>query len=459
MSADVLDRAVPPPAGALRPFHFPDVRRRTLSNGLELIVAENHAFPVATLDLVLPSGGLVDPPDRGGVAALTAALLESGGGGLDAAAVAEAVDALGLALETGVSWDSTLTGFTALSSRLETGMEILAGLVVRPEFPAGEVERIRGERLASLAQRRSDPAELADELLNHFVYAPGHPFGRRLGGVRSTLSALGRTDVADFHARRYRPLGAALCAAGDVTLEQVAELAERHLAGWEGAPDAVAAAVPENRFAQTTIVLADRPGAVQSEVRVGHLGIARTDADFYPVTVMNAILGGVFSSRLNLNLRERLGYTYGASSAFAGRRLPGPFSASSAVQVEGTAHAVSEILRDMRRMQEEPVSDAELDDARAYLAGVFPLSLQTSDGLASRLSALRIYDLPDDHWDHHRARLLAVTAAEVQDAAARRLLPDRAAVVVVGDAARLRGELEGIGVGPVEVVAAEEVLG
>lgn len=458
MSAPALDRSRPPAPGPLRPFHFPPVRRATLPSGLEVIVAESRAFPVATVDLVLPAGGLAETEERGGVAALTAGLLESGAGGRDAAAVAEAVDALGLSLEAGVTWDSTLVGFTALSSRLAEGMEILAGLAAHPDFPEREVERIREERLAALAQRRGDPSGAADELAAHFTFAAGHPFGRRLGGLRSTLSSLTRADVADFHAARYRPVGAALCAAGDLTLEQVVELAERHLAGWEGAPAPGRAPAPANRFDGTTLLLADRPGAVQAELRVGHRGIARTDPDFYAATVMNAILGGLVSSRLHLNLRERLGYTYGVSSSFAARRLPGPFSVSTAVQVEGTARSVAEILREMRRMQEEPVPATELEDARAYLAGVFPLSLETTDALATRLSALRVYGFPDDYWDHHRERILAVTADEVQAAARERLFPGGAAVVVVGDAARLRGELEALEVGPVEPVAEAEVL-
>lgn len=459
MSAPALDRSVPPAPGPLGEFHFPAVRRTTLPNGLEVIVAERPGIPVATLDLVLPSGGLAETEDRAGVAALTAGLLESGGGGLDAAAVAEAVDAMGLSLETGVTWDSTLAGFTALSSRVEPGMALLAKLVLDPAFPEREVERIREERISALAQRRADPGGVADELASRFTFAPGHPFGRRLGGTRGTLGTLHRGDAAAFHAARYRPAGAALCAAGDVTLEQVAGLAERHLGAWEGAPEPGRAPATEGRFERTTIILADRPGAVQSEVRVAHPGIARTDPDFSTVSVMNAILGGLFSSRLNLNLRERLGYTYGVSSSFAARRLPGSFTVSAAVQVEGTAHTVSEILRDMRLLQEERVPDAEVADARAYLAGVFPLSLETTDVLAARLASLAVYGFPDDYWDGYRERILAVTPPDVQAAARARLFPDRAAVVVVGDAARIRGELEALDAGPVEVVAAEEVLG
>lgn len=454
----MLDRSRPPAPGPLRPFHFPAVRRRTLDNGLEVIVAENHAFPVATLDLVLPSGGLSEPEERGGLASLTAGLLESGAGGRDATQVAEAVDELGLALETGISWDNTLVGFTALTSRLEAGMRILADLAVRPEFPQHEVERIRDERLAAVVQRRADPSSLADELITQFSFPADHPFGRRLGGPVATLGTLTRAEVADFHAAHYLPAGAWLCAAGDVTLDGVAALAERYFADWRGAPPVPRAPETDARFEETTIILADRPGSVQSEVRVGHLGPPRTADDYFAATVMNSILGGIFASRLNLNLRERLGYTYGVSSAFGMRKLPGTFTISAAIQSEGTAHSVSEMLRDMRGMQEELVSAEELEDARSYLAGTFPLALQTTDGLAGKLSSLAVYGLPDDYYDSYRDRLTAVTAEEVREAARRRLLPHRAAVVVVGDANELRGGLEELGVGPVRVIDPSEVL-
>lgn len=452
-----LDRTRPPEPGPLRPFHFPRVHRRRLPNGLGIMVAENHAFPIATLDVILPSGGLAE--ERAGAASLAAGLLESGAGGRDAAEIAEAVDALGLSLESGISWDTSLAGFTALTSRLEAGMEILADLVLRPTFPTREVERIRDERLAALAQRRADPASVADELATHYIFPEGHPFGRRLAGGAGALQSLAREDVQAFHDTWYVPEGAWLCAAGDVTVDQVAALAERWFGGWQGAPPAVHVPETTTRFDRTTLILADRPGSVQSEVRVAHMGMPRTADDFFAVTVMNAVLGTVFSSRLNLNLRERLGYTYGASSAFGFRRLPGTFSISSGIQSEHTAHAVSEMLRDMRELQETLAPAAEVADATGYLAGVFPLPLQTTDGLAGRLSTLAVYGFPDDYFDHYRDHLVAVTPEDVREAARRHLMPDRAAVVVVGDASALRGPLEALDLGPVEIVDAEQVLG
>jgi predicted Zn-dependent peptidase len=449
---DELDRTRPPAPGALRPFHFPPVQRATLSSGLQVLLAENHTFPLATLDLVLPAGGLSEPEGKGGVSSLTSGLLESGAGARDAAEVAERVDELGLVLENGNSWDTTLVGFTGLNTRLDAGMEVLADLAIRPTFPADEVERIRNERLAGLTQRRNDPGALADELVTHFIFPDAHPFSRRMGGLACTLAILAREDVTAFHDAHYRPGGAWLCAAGDLTLDEVVRLAERHFAGWTGSVPAPAEPQATNRLQQTTILLADRPGSVQSEVRVGHIGVPRNHPDYFAITVLNAILGGTFSSRLNLNLREKLGYTYGASSSFGMRRAPGTFHVSSAIQSEPTPHAVSEILRDMREVQQDLVPREDLENAQNYLAGVFPLGLQTTDGLSGKLSTLAVYGLPDDYFGHYRERLLAVTREEVREAARTHLMPDRAAIVIVGDAGALRPGLEALNAGPVQIV-------
>jgi zinc protease len=368
---------------------------------------------------------------------------------MDADAIAERVDSLGLSLDTGVSWDTAHAGFTSLRSRLEPGFELLAELVRAPTFAAAEVERLRDERSGQIQQRRGTPSAAADELAQRWTYAPGTPQARPLGGLLRTVGEIDRGVVQAFHAERYRPRGSVLVAAGDASAAEIAALAERWLADWEGDAPAPGAGPVAPRLDATTLVLLDRPGAVQSELRVQHLGIPRAHGDFFAVTVMNAILGGTFTSRLNLNLRERLGYTYGASSAFPTRRESGAFSMSTAVQTEVTAAAVREMLGEMQRMREAPVTAEELDDARNYLAGVFPLALQTTDGVAARLSTLATFGLPDDYYHHYRDRLLAVTADEVRAVAERHLWPERAAVVVAGDAASVLPGLEGLGIGPV----------
>ena len=451
------DRSVVPPRGPLRPFHFPEVHRRALPNGLTVLVAEVRNFPIVTVDVVLDAGGLAEPDDSTGLATLAAALLESGAGGRSAAEIAEEVDGLGLSLDSGVSWDTVQCGFTCLRSRLEPGFALLADLVRHPTFPDDEVARVRDERVTSIVQRRGTPSSAADEAANRWIFAPGNPFARPLAGMLRTVRGVERAQVAAFHAARYRPDAATLVAAGDTSVDEIVALAERWFGDWRGGAGGVAVPETRPRVDRTTIVLLDRPGAVQSELRVGHVGVERGAPDFFAVTVMNSILGGTFSSRLNMNLRERLGYTYGASTTFAARRRPGPFSMSTAVQTEVTAHAVSEVLRDLRGMQEAEVTAAELDDARNYLAGVFPLGLQTTDGVSGKLSTIATYGLPDDYYQHYRERLLAVTADDVLAAARARLWPDRAAVVISCDAEKVRPELEALELGPVVVMDPDEL--
>ena len=455
--AAALDRGAVPPRGALRPYHFPDVHRRRLANGMQLLVSEMHNFPVVTVDVVLDAGGLAEPAERAGIAAITSALLESGAGEMDADAIAERVDGLGLSLDSGVSWDTGQVGFTCLTARLEAGFELTADLLRRPAFPEREVERVREERLSTIQQRRGTPSTLADEAQGRWIFAPGSAFARSLGGLQRTVEGLRRDAVMAFHAGRYRPSATTVVAAGDASVDEIQALAERWFGDWTGEAEPVAVTEVRPRLDHTRVILLDRPGSVQSEIRIGHVGIERTAPDYLPVMVMNSILGGIFSSRLNLNLRERLGYTYGASSSFASRRQPGLFTMSTAVQSEVTAHSVSEMLREMRGMRESMVTAAELEDARNYLAGVFPIGLQTTDGVAGKLSTIATYGLPDDYYDHYRDGLLSVAGADVRDAAERRLWPDRAAVVIAGDAEKIRGELEALDVGPVVIADPDEL--
>jgi zinc protease len=263
------------------------------------------------------------------------------------------------------------------------------------------------------------------------------------------VTTIGRKDAVGFQSARFRPEGSTLIVAGDLQLDAALRIAERMLGDWEGAATPPAPPEVRGRGEAGAVYLVDRPAAVQSELRMGHLGVARTHPDFFPLLVMNAVLGGTFASRLNLNLRERHGYTYGVNSGWTMRRQPGFFSVSTAVQTERTAAAAAEVLKEIERLRSEPVAAAELDDARSYLAGVFPLRAQTTQGLASRLATLAAYELPLDYFVGYRDRVLAVTGAEVLRAAREHLHPERLAIVAAGDAASLRGDMEQLGHGPV----------
>jgi zinc protease len=447
-----LDRSLVPPPGPLRPFEFPRIERFTLDNGLPVTFCRTGRLPIATASLLLPAGGVREDGGEAGLATLTAALLESGAGELSAAEIADRLEASGLQLGSSASWEVSHVDITGLVGKLDVGAELLADLVRRPRFPEPEVERLREEQLAGIMQRRSDPRGLANEFVARSVFDEDTPFSRPLSGTSATVSTLDRESVERFHRSFYSPRDATLIVAGALEQEDVRRFGQIAFDGWDGPAVPVDETRVGPRRTSRHVVVVDRPGAVQSEVRVAHVGVSRTTPDYFPLLVLNTALGGAFSSRLNLNLRERHGFTYGVQSSFVMRRVPGPFIVSTAVQTEVTAAAVREILGEVERIRVDPITPGELADARQFLAGTFPLRLQTMEGVASRLAELVVYGLPDSYLADFPERVLGVTPEEVLEAARRYLHPDRAAIVVVGDATSVAPALEELRLGPVEIV-------
>lgn len=447
-----LDRTRAPAPGALRPFHFPDIDRAELSNGLPLLVAQTDRLPVVTMAAILPAGAVQENDERAGLARFTSSLLESGAAGRTAVEIAEEVEALGVRLETSASWDRTLVGYTAMSSRAQAATKILEQLIRSPDFPAEEAERIRNEQLAGILQRRAEPRGLANEMAARFIYSEDVPYSRPLVGTNASVRTLTGADAAEFHAGNYTPNGAGVIVAGNLGITEARNLAEERFGGWAGPATTRPVLNIERRRGAARVIIVNRPGSVQSEIRMGHLGVARSNPDYFPLIVMNTILGGAFSSRLNLNLREKNGFTYGVSSSFSMRRDPGLFLVSTAVQTEVTADAVTEILREIDGIRSAPVSSSELVDARTYIAGTFPLRLQTTHGIASRLAELVVYGLPDDYFASYRERVLEVEDDEVLRVASTHIRPDDLTLVVVGDAEAIRPSLESLALGPLEIV-------
>ncbi len=445
-----------PAAAAPRPYHFPPFERRTLANGLRLVVAPVHKLPVVSVAAVVDAGASADPAGKEGLAVLTARALDEGTAEFDALALADRVERLGASLDAGADWDAAIVSLTTLAPRLEEAFAVLAEVLARPAFPEREVERLKAERLADLLHLRSDPGGLADAALAEAVYAPGSRYGRPEGGGAEAVRGLTRDDVAAFHAARYRPAATTLVVAGDVSADDAEALVARALGGWEGAAPAPAAADDRPGSAARRAVLVAKPDAQQSELRLGHVGAPRATPDYFPLLVMNSILGGLFNSRVNLNLRERHGYTYGARTGFDWRRGAGPFAAESAVATDKTVAAVREVLAEVGRMRDEPVAAEELSLATSYLDGVFPIRYETTSAIASALAALVIFGLPDDYFGAYRSRVRAVTADDVQRVAREYLRPERLQLVVAG-APALRAELEAMAFGPVTEVAADAV--
>lgn len=440
-----------PAPGAIRRFDFPPVQTDRLDNGLEMRSVQTHRLPIVTVTLVLDAGEATLSEDRAGLAVLTGDSLEGGTVARSGAELAEALESLGAGLSVGTGWDATTISLSLLPDRLDEAMSILAEVVLRPGLPADEVDRVRGQHLAAIQQRRMDPASIATDAAHRLTYAEGVPYGRPLGGTVESVTPFAPEAAAGFVEARYRPGSAGLVVVGDVDLDETKALAQRCFGDWRGNAPARDGFEPEPRGREPRVVIVDRPDAVQSEIRIGHVGQPRSTPDYFPLLVFNTILGGAFTSRLNLNLRERHGFTYGVRSGFAFRRDAGPWTISTAVGTEVTADAVREAVSEVEGLLSDGPTDEELEASRDYMAGVFPLRLETTGQIASRISELIIYDLPDDYHATYRDRIREVTRDQALDAARRCIRPDEITVLVGGDAKAVRGPLEELGLGPVEV--------
>jgi zinc protease len=444
--------AAKPLPGEARPYRFPHFERRTLGNGMGLVVAPVHKLPLVTAIAVVDAGATNDPVGREGAASLVASLLSEGTGSMDGDTLTLALERLGASLSTGGDWDTATAGITVTGERLAPALRLLADAVTSPSFPTRELERLREERFAELLQLRTEPRGLADEMATRFAYAPDARYSRPVGGTRESVRALEARDIGELYSARYRPGATTLVLAGDITVDDAADLVERTFGDWTGAPPAGTAAAPDAPNPQPRAVhLVAKPDAPQSELRLLHPGIPRVHPDYFQVVVLNAVLGGLFSSRINLNLRERNAYTYGARSEFDWRRDAGPFVVSTAVASDVTAAAAREVLDEIGRIRREPISEDELSLATNYLAGVFPIRYESTAAIATALANLVIYGLDDDYFDRYRDGIRGVTSEDVLAAAQRHLHPDRLRTVVVGDPATIRTPLTALDAGEVRV--------
>ncbi len=454
-----IDTNVRPTPGVPRAYAFPSFTRHTLPNGLRIVIAPVRKLPLVTVLALVDAGSVADPAGQEGVAQLTASLLTEGTGALSGAALAELVESMGSTLDAGADWDSSVVKLTTLSSRLPEAIGLLARVLTEPSLPEDEFQRLRQERLADLLQQRSEPRSLADEAFAQAVYAPGARYAMPDGGTERSVRALTLEQLRTFYAARYSPAATTVVLAGDLSVDEGVALVERVLGGWSGTMPEACAAPDTTLMIPRGVHIVRKADAPQSELRVGHLGLPRLTADYFPLVLCNAILGGLFSSRLNLNLREKHAYTYGASSGVDWRRWAGPFSMDAAVQSDVTAPAVSEILKEFDRMRAEPVTESELSLAISYLDGVFPIRFETTRAIASALASQSIYGLADDYYDTYRANIRAVTADDILRVAQAHLHPDRLQVVAVGDPEQISAPLAALGIGAVTVTDAEDTLG
>lgn len=451
-----LDRSTPIPPGPARPFQTAPLGESALASGLRVAVAEARRLPIVAVQLVLPfAGSAYDPDGKSGLAAFVTGLMQEGAGGRDSLRFAQAFEALGAGLEVKATPDAMVATVFTVKENLDKALGLLADMVRDPALPASELPRLQQEVLTGLEIQKGDPGKAAEETLARATFG-SHPYGR--SPDERSISGLTLGDIKAFHAAHVRPEGAIIAASGDVTLPEFSALATKHFGDWKGAA-AAPGAVPAIAETDGTpsdkgmiIQVIDMPGSQQSAIRAGHRSVARGAPDYAAVAVMNFVLGGGMLGRLNQNLREKHGWAYGAGSRLDALKQGGSFVISADVETPATAQALREILRELSRLQTEPVPAEELERAKRELAGSFVLRQQKIQSIAAQAASVELYGLPSDYVARFRQQILATTIEDVRNAARAHLRAGDLQVVISGDAAKIRGELGQIA--PVKVVPA-----
>lgn len=460
LSAQAPDRSTPPAPGPLKPLHLPAVETRTLANGLPVWIVEEHQVPVVQINLVIRAGATADPAGKFGLASFTASLLEDGAGARSALEVADALDFVGADLRTACTYDASSIRLHVPVEHLAQALPVMADVAERPTFPTEEIERARRALLTSILQSRDNPTALAVAAFPHLLYGSSARYGTPEHGTAASVKAFTADDLRTFYREWYRPANATLVVVGDVTLDAVMPLLDTAFGHWSaaGAAPARRTLPPAPEPAHRQIYLVDKPGAAQSEIRIGWVGVARSTPDFFPLTVMNTLLGGSFTSRLNQNLREKHGYTYGAGSGFDMRTAPGPFLALAAVQTDKTAPALQEFFNEFGGML-KPLPASDVERARNYVALRFPGNFQATGDIARRLEELVVFGLPKDYYEHYQERIEQVTPAQVEQVAQNYIKPDHFIVVVVGDRQKVEAGIQALKLGPITNVSIDQIFG
>ena len=447
------ERESPPAPGPLRPFTVPQIQETRLPNGLRVVVAERRALPIMHARVIVNGGAVHEPADRSGLAVLTGGLLiEGGAGGMNAAELAQRIEALGAAITSSASFSLASVNITSLSSVFPQALDLGGAIVRSPMFDEREFARVRNQALAGYEQAMASAEGIADRIFSRAMYDAAAPYSRSPSGTATTLSSITRDDVVGWHSRMYAPGNTTVLFVGDISFADAVALATRTFGDWS-TPSATLT-LPANPFRAADgarVILVDRPGSVQSAIYVGVPGIPTDHPDFFRLTVLNRVLGGGFTSRIMANLRERRGFTYGANTILSALQNAGTFYAASSVRTNATDSALAEVMHEYRRIAEEPVPPQELQAAVNNLVASFPASVQSVQELANRLQTLLIYDMPMNYYNTYRERLSAVTGADVMATAAQRLSPGAVTMVVVGDLAQIEAPIRSRNFGQVEV--------
>jgi zinc protease len=442
----------PPAAAPLRPYTVPPLQEFTLPNGIRVVVVREARLPIVEGRILVNAGAQQESAEQNGLAVLTADLLDAGAAGMTGTQIVQEMERLGAQFSTSASYSQAFAYLTAAKSAFPEAFALAARTVMEPSFPEPEFQRQRAQGVAGHVGLQSSVEGLAYEAFTRAVFEPSAPYSRLPQGTRATLERLTRDDVVAWHRAKYSPANTMVLLVGDVTVDEARTLATRALGAWNvpGTP-VPPAQNPPRRLSGTRVILLDRPGSVQSGVYVGQAGIGFADPAYVPMLGLSQVLGGGFRSRLNSNLRERHGWTYGAGSSVLALRGAGTFTLTSSVRTNVTDSAVAEMVREFRRIVTEPVPQEELQSALYNMVGSFPSSVQTVQGLAQRMQTVLLYGLPADYYGSFRERVTAVTPQDIARVAREKLTPDALTIVVAGDLAQIEQPIRALNLGTVEV--------
>jgi len=443
-----------PPA----PLKLPTPQHLKLRNGLNVVLMESHKVPLVQIEIMVRGGTALDPGGKTGLASMTADMMEEGAGGRTSLEFADAIDFLGGSISAYAGTHSSGVNLFTPLSKLDSAVALFADMVRRPMFPPAELDRLKNERLTTLIQWHDEPRAIASALFNKTLFGNSHPYGAMTIGDERSIRGFSVDDLREFHRKVFTPANATVIVVGDVKADALMAKLERAFGDWTGEGIDIPKVPTAPQVTSREIYLVDKPGAAQSEIRIGRIGVNRMTPDYYATVVMNTILGGSFSSRLNQNLRERNGYTYGAGSRFLYRLSEGPFLASAAVQTDVTDKALTEFFNELRAIR-EPVTDDELTRARNYVALDYPNSFETISQTAGELAELVMYGLPDDYFNTYVGNVLAVSKEQVLEAATKYIDPDKIAIIVVGDRAKIEAGIAALNLGTIHNLTIDEVLG
>ena len=444
-------KQAPPAPEPMKKLAFPAYSEMKLKNGLEVVVVEHHEQPVASVWLAFKAGSTLDPEGKSSLASFTGSQLNKGTKTRDSKRLAEWIESVGGNVSVNTDEDDTVITISLLSEYLPTAYEYLADIVLNPTFPPDELEEERKRAITGIEFEKSDPNAMADRHFHEIVYGK-HPYAIR--PTTETVEDVTREDVVAFHTRNFVPNNALIFVVGDVTRKQVKKDVEKYFGAWKaGTPDQPKYPAPPERTARN-ISLYHRPGSVQTNVYIGHLGLKPTDPDWPAVTVANRVLGGGASGRLFMNIREDKGWTYGAYSNWTKPVDAGFFRATANCRTEVTDSTLTEMLAEVRRIADEPVGTEELNSAKSYLVGNFPTTIETPSQIAAQIGQVKLLGLDKSYLENYRKDIAKVTVADAQAAMKKHLHPDRLAIVLVGDAVAIKDK-----VAPIASVALYDIEG